>query len=56
MIGQFFAAGGSKISQETANMIVPVFAGFIFGPVAFLPWLPFWSDYSFTFKFVSFFV
>lgn len=54
MIMQFLAAGGSKISQETANMVVPVFAGFIFGPVAFLPWLPFWSHYSFTLKLVTF--
>ena len=35
-------------------MVVPVFAGFIFGPIAFLPWLPFWSNYSFTFKLVTF--
>lgn len=54
MIKQFIVAVGYNVSQETANMVVPIFAGFIFGPVVFLPWLPVWENYSFTFKLVAF--
>jgi hypothetical protein len=55
MIKQFIVAVGHNVSQESANMVVPIFAGFVFGPIAFLPWLPVWNNLSFTFQLVTFF-